>query len=159
MSVWRFCLWNLQRFIIPKWGAHFVSWLFPLKLHFNVLLSFLWFLSFFIVCWVFSFLAFFSFNVSVFFLGTFVIIFLELASTMAEFACYCCACDKHSVPGLMFDIYLHPLLETDEVSGDVMIACQYYTFCCWRSLNMHMTRAGFKPLINSSVLWSGFSFL
>jgi len=24
----------------------------------------------------------------------------------------------------------------EEVSGDVMVACHYNTFCCWRSLNM-----------------------
>lgn len=39
----------------------------------------------------------------------------------------------------MFDINLHPLPGTKEVSGHVMVCGQCHTCCCCRSLNMCMT--------------------
>lgn len=155
---WIFCVWCGQQTKTTGWSGRTLSlskkqWLQCCFLHCvqflvteqNVslfqsqIIVCIWFILIFLLGFSFSDLSpFLCFSC---FLRPVVILLLELASTMAEFACYCCSCDRHSVPGLMFDIYLHPLLETDEVSGDVMIACQYYTFCCWKSLNMHMTHA------------------
>lgn len=47
--------------------------------------------------------------------------FVQHTSIMAEFSHYCQSCDSNSLHWLMFDISPHPLLETDKVSGDVMV--------------------------------------
>jgi hypothetical protein len=43
------------------------------------------------------------------------------AGIMVHFSHYCQPCDRSSMFWFMFDINLHPLLGTDEVSGDIMV--------------------------------------
>lgn len=43
----------------------------------------------------------------------------------------------------------HPLPHgVDDISGDVMVGGRYHTHCFWWSLNVHMTIAWFKQLLN-----------
>ncbi len=125
--------------------AYFMSWLSKpsssSKVHLNVLLlSSLYFLSFFIFCQDFSFLAFLLLSICHVSWGLFFLfLLLELASTMAESSFYCWYFDRISVYWLVFDINLHQLLGIDEVRGDVMVGHQCHRCGSWRSLNMHMT--------------------
>ncbi len=50
---------------------------------------------------------------------------VELVSIMAEFSCYCQSCGRNSISCLTLNS-LHPLLEADEVSGEVMVGGQYH---------------------------------
>lgn len=72
-----------------------------------------------------------------------------------KFFHYCQCCDRKAVLCCsMFDIKLHPLQGTDDMSGDVMIGGQCYTFCCWTYV---WSSLSFKLLLNF-VLWSWFLF-
>lgn len=79
-----------------------------------LLLSSLCFLSFVIFGGIFNF-DLFSLLCSVFPLGVFGLLFLELAGIMIEFSDCCQSSGRNSVYWFMFDINLHLLLLTDEV--------------------------------------------
>ncbi len=50
--------------------------------------------------------------------------FVEPASIMAKFSCYCCSCNRNLVCWLMFDSPT-PIVGVDEVSGGVMVGGLY----------------------------------
>lgn len=111
----------------------------PLQFHRSVVdLSSLCFLSFFTLVGFFYF--WFHCRCSYFFLG-FRSSFLELASIVAEFPCYCWPCDK-----------LTMLVNVSHQPADILgnwwnqwgcyVGGQCHTWRCGRSLNMHITIAG-----------------
>jgi hypothetical protein len=106
------------------------------------------FLSLLIICCLGSSLFYFScccFFVFFFFFGylifTFSFRFCWASQHHGWVFCHCQSCDRNSEHWLMFDIDLHPLLGADEVSGDLMVGCQYHRCYCWRSVNMCVTIA------------------
>jgi hypothetical protein len=67
------------------------------------------------------------------FLRSLVFLFLDLASSMPKFFV-----TAGLVTQTQYVDYLHPLLGTDEVTGDIMVDSQCHASCCWRSLDMCM---------------------
>lgn len=120
---------DLKSTCVPHLDFNSLDSAIPLKFFLLNFLSSLYLLSSFF-WWDFTFVASFPFSFCLLLCSSFSLgfsvfsslsCFVQHTSIVAEFSHYCQSCDSNSLHWLMFDISPHPLLETDKVSGDVMV--------------------------------------